>query len=169
MLFPSVAEAPLPEGALLQQFVESGEYTDCFVTHVDADVAFEKYVECFYTTRLFKAERFVLKRFVAISSSDVEAGELARNERQAFAAWNEHARTDNQLIMMDFRGQTCSWFMTAAEDAGTSLYFGSAVMRRQQTPTGRELRWTYRLLMGLHRLYSRALLRAARSRLIASG
>ena len=167
-LFPSVREAPLPTGALLQEFVDKGEYTDCFVTRVQGGVSFPAYIESFYTTLLFKAERLILKWAISRPSSDEEAELLARNEIHAFAAWKEHSRSDNQLVMMDFRGKTCSWFMATPDEGGTLLYFGSAVMRDQQTASGKEMKWTYRWLLGFHRLYSRALLRAARSRIVTT-
>jgi hypothetical protein len=76
ILFRSVDNAPLPDGALLQEFVVLGEYTDSFVVRVGSDVTFPTYVESFYTS-------------------------------------------------------------------------------------GRKMKWTYRCLLGFHRLYSRALLLAA--------
>jgi hypothetical protein len=167
-LFRSVSKAPLPEGALLQEFVDLGEYTDCFVVLVGQDVAFPEYVESFYTTSLFKAERLVLKFLISRPSTDEEARQISRNELHTFAAWKEHSRSDNQLVMMDFRQQTCSWFMLAPQMDGTLLYFGSAVMRKQETSSGRKMKWTYRCLLGFHRLYSRALLHAAAHRLVSS-
>ena len=164
-LISSVKESPLPNDALLQEFVDRGEYTDCFVTRVQRDIAFADYIESFYTTPLFKAERLILKWVVSRPSSDEEAKLLSRDEIQAFAAWTEHARTDHQLIMMDFREQTCSWFMLARDEGDSLLYFGSAVMRDQETSTGKDMKWTYRCLLGFHRLYSRALLSATARRL----
>lgn len=164
-LFSTVNEAPLPDGALLQEFVDRGEYTDCFVVSVGADVTFPEYVEAFYTTRLFKAERLILNWLISRPSTDEEARQVARNEIHAFAAWNEHSRSDNQLVMMDIRQQTCSWFMLMPQENGNRLYFGSAVMRGQETSSGRKMKWTYRCLLGFHRLYSRALLQAAARRL----
>ena len=155
-LFWSVNKAPLPDGALLLEFVDLGEYTDCIV-----DVTFSEYVESFYTTSLFKAERLVLKWLISLPSTDEEARQVSRNEIHAFAAWKEHSRSVNQLVMMDFRQQTCSWFMLAPQESGNRLYFGSAVMRNQETSSGRKMKWTYRCLLGFHRLYSRALLQAA--------
>lgn len=163
--FGSVSEVPLPSGTLLQEFVDRGEYTDCFAVHVPGVVAFSEYVQSFYTTRLFKAERLILKWLVSRPSTDEEAKKVSRNEIHSFAAWNEHSRSDNQLIMMDLRQQTCSWFMLVPKTNGSQLYFGSAVMRNQETSSGKEMKWTYRCLMGFHRLYSRALLSAAASRL----
>ena len=167
VVFPAIDEAPLPQGALLQAFADRGEYTDCFVTRVNATVPFPLYVESFYTTALFKAERLLLRWFIARPSTDDEAGRLARNELHAFAAWREHGRRDNQLVMMDFRGQTCSWFMLAPDGDGSLLYFGSAVMRNRETTAGKKMKWSYRALLGFHRLYSRALLQSARARVLA--
>ncbi len=165
-LFSLVNEAPLPDGALLQEFVDRGEYTDCFVAQVGNDVTFPMYVETFYTTRLFRLERLILKWLISRPSSDEEARQLARSETDEFAAWDEYSRADNQLIMMDFRQQTCSWFMLDCDDSGTRLYFGSAVMRDQNKASGKKMKWTYRALLGFHRLYSRALLQAAAGRLV---
>ncbi len=163
-----VTKAQLPDGALLQEFVDRGEYTDCFAIMVGNNVTFPEYVESFYTTSLFKAERLVLKWLISRPSTDEEARQVSRNETHAFAAWKEHGRSDNQLVMMDFRQQTCSWFMLVPQEKGNRLYFGSAVMRNQQTSRGRKMKWTYRSLLGLHRLYSRALLHVAARRLGAT-
>ena len=164
-LFSSVNEEPLPDGTLLQEFVDRGEYTDCFVATVGDVVTFPDYVEAFYTTGLFKAERLILKWLISRPSTDGEARQVSRNETHAFAAWNEHSRSENQLVMMDFRQQTCSWFMLVPQEKGNRLYFGSAVMRNQKASSGRKMKWTFRCLLGLHRLYSRALLQAAARRL----
>ena len=161
-----VTETPLPDGALLQEFVDRGEYTDCFVARAGGEVTFPMYVETFYTTRLFKLERLILKWLISRPSSDDEARQLSRNEIHAFAAWNEHNRSETQLVMMDFRQQTCSWFMLEPDESGSRLYFGSAVMRDEDESSGRKMKWTYRALLGFHRLYSRALLQAAAKRLI---
>lgn len=163
-LSASVNEVPLPDGALLQEFADRGDYTDCFVARTGSEVTFPAYVEAFYTTRLFKLERLILKWLFSRPSSDDEAGRLARGEMHAFAAWDEYDRTDNQLIMMDFRQQTCSWFMLQPGDSENHLYFGSAVMRRGRGTAGNRMPRAYRSLMGLHRLYSRALLHAAAGR-----
>ena len=160
-LFSSVNEAPLPDGALLREFVHRGEYTDCFVTHVSADITFPVYVESFYTTSLFKAERVILRWLISRPSTDEEARQISRNEIHEFAAWHEHSRSDDQLVMMDFRQQTCSWFMRVPNEDECLLYFGSAVMRDVETASGKGMKWTYRCLLGFHRLYSRALLQAA--------
>ena len=164
-LYSGINEADLPAGALLQEFANRGDYTDCFVTRLNGNVAFRQYVEAFYTTRLFRAERFILKYLASKPSTDEEARLLSRNETHSFAAWNEYRRADNQLIMMDFRQQTCSWFMLQREEGDSRLYFGSAVMRDRKSASGNEMKWTYRCLLGFHRLYSKALLHATANRL----
>lgn len=161
----SIAESPLPNDALLQRFVASGDYTDCFVTRIDTAVTFPAYVEAFYTTGVFKAERLVLRWLASLPSTDSGARALANNESSEFAAWKTLDREDNQLLLMDVRGRTCSWFMLLPDEGGSRLYFGSAVIKSRKTSSGRRMAWTFRSLLGAHRLYSRMLLRAARARL----
>lgn len=161
-----IIESALPGNSLLQRFVDSGDYTDCFVTRIDIDVTFPAYVEAFYTTTVFKAERLLLKWFVSRPSTDSEARALADNASNEFAAWRTLDRADDQILLMDLHGRTCSWLMLAPAGEGSLLYFGSAVIRSVKTTSGRRMGWTYRALLGFHRLYSRILLRAARARLL---
>jgi len=162
----SVIEATLPANALLHRFVKSGDYTDCFVTRIDGDFTFPTYVEAFYTTPVFKLERFILKWLVSRPSTDDEAQALANGASDKFAAWRMLDRTDNQLLLMDFRGNTCSWLMLARDRQCNNLFFGSAIVRNRKTSSGRRMGRTFRLLLGFHRLYSRILLRAARTNLL---
>ena len=147
-----------------------GAYADCYVTEVGRHVSHAEYVEAFYTTVLFKVERLLLAWFVSKPSTDAEAGQLAAGTLNSFAAWRVEARSANQLLLSDFQGRTRSWLMvTAGEDGAvedTRLYFGSAVVPVASAQSGtRTLGRGFRLLLGLHKLYSRALLFAARSRL----
>ncbi len=166
---PQVAVVPLPPGALLGRYSDD-HYTDCFCVDLAGDVSFPAYVEAFYRTWLFKAERLILKWLVAKPSKDEQAGQLARGEIDSFAAWSVEARSANQLLLCDFRGTTRSWLMAAPADrdgAGkTRLYFGSAVISAVQGPGGRsEMGRSFRWLLGMHKLYSRALLHAASNKL----
>ena len=133
---------------------------------IEAVVSLQDYVVAFYTTTLFKTERVILRWLASLPSTDAEARELVRGTRDTFAAWNVEDRSANQLLLIDVRQQTGSWFMCEAQTQGTRLYFGSVVFRRKETPLGRELHWSYRSLLSVHRLYSRALLAAARSRVL---
>ena len=148
-----IEECALPKSALLQEYVRSGAYTDCFSTYILSNVSLAVFVEAFYTTWLFKLERFILRIAVSKPSTDDEARRLSNGELERFAAWYVEDRAADQLLMCDFRDQTRSWFMVSPG----RIYFGSAVIPVQKS--------SYRLLLGFHRLYSRALLAAAKSRL----
>ena len=148
-----IEKGTLPENALLQKYAQSGAYTDCYSTRIDKDVSLADFVTSFYTTWLFKLERFILKVAIKRPSTDEGAASVARAESETFAAWSVEDRSEEQLLMCDFQGHTRSWFMVAPG----RLYFGSAVI-----PVDRK---SYSFLLGFHRLYSRLLLAAARSRL----
>jgi hypothetical protein len=148
-----IEKGALPSDALLQKYVQSGAYTDCYSTTISSEVSLLDFVTAFYTTWLFKLERIILRVAVSKPSTDEEAASLLRGERDKFAAWYVEDRAENQLLMCDFRDQTRSWFMVSPG----RIYFGSAVVPVQKN--------SFRWLLGLHRLYSRALLAAAKSRL----
>jgi hypothetical protein len=164
---PSVREFPLPDDALLARYAARGAFTDCYVADVAGSVSLPSYVEAFYTGRLFKLERGLLGVFVSAPSTDEEAGALAAGRRDRFAAWTVEARTDDQLLMCDLAGRTRSWFrVSRSDDPGTTrLYFGSAVVPQVDRASGRaRMSLTFRLLLGFHAVYSRALLSAAAAR-----
>ncbi|MEN8205628.1 MAG: hypothetical protein ABFS24_06420 [Pseudomonadota bacterium] len=126
----------------------------------------------FYTTRVFKLERLILKLAVSRPSTDAQAKQLAAGSIDTFAAWDVEARSENQLLMCDFRSRTRSWLMVVPmESTGgtrTRLYFGSAVVPVRNSRTGKvTLGFVFRALLGFHRVYSVVLLSAARSRLEA--
>ena len=162
----AIQPCELPPGALLRRYTETGAYTDCFRVDVPGDVTHAQYVEAFYTTWLFKLERFILAWLVKKPSTDAEARALARGERTKFAAWRVEERVGNQLVMRDFQGKTCSWLMVESLPASTRLYFGSGIAPRVDRVTGeKRMGRGFSLLLGFHKMYSRALLSAARSRL----
>tara|TARA_R110002096_G_scaffold97263_4_gene216700 strand:+ start:13282 stop:13782 length:501 start_codon:yes stop_codon:yes gene_type:complete len=165
-MFKDIDKPSLPEHALLQKYRESGDYTDCYRTKIESPVSHREFVKAFYTTWLFRLERFILKWLLSKPSSDDEVQRLVNAQQDKFAAWTVEARAENQLLMCDFRGRTRSWFMTARDGDATFLYFGSAVIRASTSASGEpELGKSISLLMGFHKLYSRALLSAARVRL----
>jgi len=163
-----IAPRPIPEHALLARYSGNGGYTDCYVTELPGSYSHAEFVAAFYTTWLFKLERAILRWFVRRPSTDSEVHQLARGQREAFAAWTVEARAPNQLLLRDFLGNTRSWLMIESRSDGgaTRLYFGSAVVPRVDSRTGeKKLGTSFRALLGFHRRYSRALLAAARSRL----
>lgn len=164
----TVQGCPLPEEALTQRYRASGAYTDCFFTELARPVTHAEFVEAFYTTGLFRLERWILRLCVARPSSDAEARALARGKRDSFAAWSVEARAPGQILLRDFTGRTCSWLMVAnAERAlGSRLYFGSVVIPVLDAASGKPgLGPVHGKLLGFHTLYSRLLLRAAARRL----
>lgn len=166
LIVTSVKKFELPEHALLQRYRLSGAYTDCYCIDSRKSVSQRDYVVAFYTTWLFKVERVILKWLVSKPSSDDDARRLADSEQNAFAAWTVEERSENQLLMCDFRNRTRSWLMTETDGDGTRLYFGSAVVPNAKNAANEpELGKGFSLLLGFHKLYSRALLSAARSRL----
>ncbi|MBM3373142.1 MAG: hypothetical protein FJY44_04640 [Betaproteobacteria bacterium] len=165
-----IVAQPLPATALLTRHAASGAYTDCFCTEIEGCCTHAEFVEAFYTTPLFKLERLILRLALARPSTHAEARQLARGERDQFAAWTVEARAAHQLLLADMGGRTRYWLMTEALEAGartrTRLFFGSAVLTRRDAQGGRHSPgWGFSVLLGVHRLYSRALLAAARRRL----
>jgi hypothetical protein len=166
-----IEEMELPDISLLYRYQIEGAYTDCYVTDIPGDISQAEYVEAFYTTPLFKLERWILSWLAFRPSTDEEANALALAKRDKFAAWDVEDRNINQLLMCDFQGSTRSWLMSEPGESGesTRLYFGSAVVGKTDKHTGeKRLGTIYRLLMGFHKRYSRALLKAAVKRLSRS-
>ncbi|MDX2220026.1 MAG: hypothetical protein SF172_13475 [Burkholderiales bacterium] len=164
----STRDVALPSVALLARYNDGHSFTDSYVTEIDGTVPLAAFVEAFYTTWLFKLERFILTWLVRRPSTDEQARALAAGKASAFAAWRVENRNDHQLLMN--AGRTCSWFMVepvvGRERAATRLYFGSAVIAKADAAGGKpELGFVFNALLGFHKLYSRVLLSAARARL----
>jgi len=168
----TVTSCELPHGALLQSQQAAGAFTDCYCVELEAKVTQAAFVRAFYTTRLFRLERLVLAWLARKPSSDGQAGELAHGTRDDFAVWRVEQREPDQLLLVDQTGRTRSWLMTQAQEtrtapAATRLYFGSALVPRVDRRTGRRSYGPlFAPLLGFHKLYSRALLRAAASSLM---
>jgi hypothetical protein len=153
-----VVAQDLPAGTLIQGYEGAGAYTDCFVTCVPGEFSQAAYVEAFYTSWLFKLERLVLAVLVGKPSTDSEARALARGETDRFAAWSVEARTEDQILNRDYQSATRSWLMSRRDAGVTWLYFGTVVTSRSGgAPRG----GVFKALLGFHRIYARALLRAA--------
>jgi hypothetical protein len=158
----------LPAAALLRKYVDGVSYTDCYRIRVARFVSHADYLEAFYTTPLFRVERWILAALVASPSSDEQVRQLAAGETDTFAAWSVEARAENQLLLCDLNHRTRSWLMTEAADDpdATWLYFGSAVVPRIDPHSARpSLGAIYSALLGFHKLYSRALLHSCVARL----
>jgi hypothetical protein len=167
----SIRSCALPDGAFLAAYARAGAYTDCYSTDIARPVTQADYVEAFYTGALFKLERRLLAWFIARPSTDAQARALASGALSSFAAWHVEQRSASQLLMCDLHGRTRSWLMVAPQGEGlaafTRLYFGSAVVPVSRKSSGRAtMGFAFKALLGFHKVYSRALLHAARSRLM---
>ncbi len=163
----AIRKSELPRESLLAEYVDA--YTDCYSVAVQQRVSPSDFVEAFLTSRVFKLERWVLAWLVAKPSNNLQAKALARSEIGEFAAWRVENRSADQLLLCDFTGRTRSWLMSGIDSdnpAMTRLYFGSAVVPKIDAISG-EAKYgiAFNLLLAFHRLYSRALLRSAISRL----
>ncbi len=136
-----------------------------------AAVTQAQFVEAFYTTPLFKAERFIIKILASRPSTDQEAKDLAAGTTDTFAAWQVTHRSPEQLLLKAQIGRSSSWLMAAPEPASkgqkTTLFFGSAIAGgRTNQETGRQpFRIAFSAVLGLHDVYSRLLLQAAARKL----
>ncbi len=159
----NISASELPSGAFLAEYSKTGAYTDCYSVEVSQHVDLPEYVEAFYTTPIFKIERFILARLAGMPSIDRDAHDLAHGQVSRFAAWEVESRASDQVILA--AGRTRSWLMVDSIESGDSpscrLYFGSAVV-----PAGSgKLGWHFKALLGFHKLYSRILLGSAVRRL----
>jgi hypothetical protein len=159
-----------PLQALHHRYKDEGAYVDCYTTVVLGAISHPQFVEAFYTTWLFKLERWVLFLLLSKPSTDEQARQLANGDLNTFAAWSVEGRAENQLLMRDFQSKTRSWLMVAQEGgegtAITRLYFGSVIIADIDKPSGkRKLSLAFKVLLPIHKLYARALLAAARYRL----
>ena len=163
-----VRSAEVPAQSLLRRYTESGAYVDCYATEISAFATHAQFVEAFYTTPLFKLERLLLRLLISRPSTDTEAKQLAHGELSSFAAWRVESRAPNEILLA--AGCTRSWLMVSPSGehpaSGTRLMFGSAVVPRRSAKLGRSSFGAgFHALLGFHKLYSRALLHSAMSRL----
>ena len=163
-----VRPTAVPQACLLQRYAGSGAYADCYTTEIAGQATHARFVAAFYTTPLFKLERLLLGLLAGRPSTDAQATELAQDRRDAFAAWQVEARSTDELLLR--AGRTRSWLMVSSLPGGaTRLWFGSAVLPARSGTSGPpRLGASFHALLGFHRLYSRALLASARSRLSRS-
>lgn len=167
MPFKNINLIDLPDESLLKTYESEGTFTDCYTVNLNTAVTFEQYVQNFYSTPLFKVERFLLKVFAGYPSSDETAKLLANGETDKFAAWTVEGRSKNQILLCDVSGRTRSWLMLDRRtDTGSQLYFGSAVVRKLNPKSGKtEMGRLFKILLGFHKLYSKLLLNSAKEKL----
>jgi len=160
-----ITPAPLPEASFLAAYARQGAFTDCYGTSVLGTVTIGEFVFAFYTTPLFKVERWLLAAVLRRPSSDEQASRLAAATSDRFSAWKVERRSGDEILLD--AGRTRSWLSVVPQPGAqpsTRLLFGSAVVPLR---SGGGLGFVFHALLGFHRLYSRLLLAAARRRLVA--
>src|SRR5688572_12967157 len=95
----SVEKCSVPANALLANYSMDGTYTDCYATEIPGQISLAEFVFAFYTTYVFKLERFILKWMVAKPSVDAQARQLADGASERFAAWHVENRNENEILM----------------------------------------------------------------------
>ena len=152
----------VPRDGLLQAYVGKGAtYTDCFEVMSPHAVALPELIEAFYTTWLFRMERAVLSVLMRRWIPDAEVHALAQGGER-FAVWQVEAREGSQILLKERSGHTRSYLAVSGKEGGvTRLIFGSAVV----APEGKPLGMFMHLLLPLHRLYAKALIRLAERKL----
>jgi hypothetical protein len=166
----SIETNQIPANTMLKQYSGNGAYVDCYSTEITGQVSFGDYIIAFYTTPLFRLERFILTWAVSKPSTDKQVRQLADGEVEQFAAWQVEGRSENEMLLCDLVGRTRSWLMAVpintANGTRTQLYFGSAVVPKQNPRTGQlSLGFNYQALLGFHKVYSVLLLYSAKLRL----
>lgn len=159
---------PPPDSLLARLAAERHAFADAYTLELPRAVSLAEFVESFYTTPLFKVERALIA-LLGKPASDAMARAVARGEGPRIAVWTVEAREGDELLMHEDSGATRSWFKAqAGKGGGTTLWFGSAVVPRQRgAGEGARMGRVFHALLGFHRWYSRALLKAAARRLSA--
>lgn len=161
-----IVEAESPDGALTDRYMKAGAFTDCYFVDIPAEISLVQYIEAFYTTPLFRLERNILTLMARRPATDEDAVALALGSATAFSAWEVESRDSHQILLRDFTGKTGTWLMVQGAQtsgvASTRLFFGSVVVPKKVSARGEgDYGVLFSLLEPFHRVYSRALLKAA--------
>lgn len=169
-----VEQQPVPNDALLRTYRGGnrpelwGHYQDCFAVRVDRAVTLSQWVVAFYTSPVFRIERFILRLLAKAPSLDQQAQDVVEGRRETFAVWVVGARTTDQLLMCDRYGKTRSWFRVVPQGTGgTLLQFGSAVAARRTADGAAVMSGRFKALLRFHKRYSILLIGAARNRALS--
>src|SRR3546814_8469253 len=114
---PKIHATRLPNGALLEQYSASGAYTDCYSATLVGHISLADFMGVFYTTPIFKLERWILAKVLQLPSTDQEAQLLAQGRITRFAAWSVEARQLAQTVLA--AGRTRSWLMALPVGTGS--------------------------------------------------
>ncbi len=156
---------------MLKRYEHDRSYIDCYYMDLPRAISIDEYVSAFYTTTLFKVERCILALAAGRRSTDAGAQKLALGLVSDFAIWSVEDRAIHELLLRDVLGRTRSWLMVklsgTSDSISTRLYFGSAVMPKSRPTTGKaSFGFAFHALYGFHHMYTKALMRAARTKLL---
>jgi hypothetical protein len=161
----SIERCPVPANTILDKYLQNGAYIDCYSTLVHDKITFPEFIFGFYTTPLFRLERWILTLLISKPSTDQEARGMADGLSNTFAAWTVESRDENEILMCDFAGRTRSWLRITPMKDHTRLYFGSAVILSRRARAGiPTLGFGFQALLAFHRMYSILLLYSAKSK-----
>lgn len=155
---------PTLEDSFLNVYRQQRAYTDSYALDFSHGVTLSQYVEAFYSSKVFKIERWLLNCLFNCYANDELAGCLGRGEVSQFSIWTVEMRDDEQLLLCDVFQRTRSWLMCRQSpdpSKGTQLYFGSAVLPKRHSTDGKPVfGCAFHALHGFHHAYSQALLRS---------
>lgn len=140
-----------------------GLYQDCFSVPVDRVVSLSEFVFEFYSSPVFRLERWLLGLVLGAKASEADLKAVAAGVSKEFSVWRVADRTVTQLLLCDRFERTRSWLRVLPLGGGrTLLQFGSAVAARRNPADGTlKLDTLILSLLWFHALYSRILLWAA--------
>jgi hypothetical protein len=102
----SIEKCTVIPNSLLASYAENG-YADSYYTELPGHISMEDYVFSFYTTTLFKLERFILTWTVLKPSNDLQAKELMDGktlpqgtQTQATGGTKVSRRTQERILKM---------------------------------------------------------------------
>src|SRR5271154_45861 len=101
----SVTREPVPEDSLLRTYRGGarpwrwGKYGDCFSLIADREVSLSGFVFAFYSSWVFRPERWLLAAATRAPASDQEARAVADGSAATFAVWYVGERSATQLLM----------------------------------------------------------------------
>ena len=158
---PNIQKCAIPSDSLLETYSSNG-YADSYRTEIHGHVSLAQLIAGFYTTSLFRLERFILKHVARKPSTDTQVQDLADGKTNQFAAWTVEKRNDHEILMRDMLGRTRSWLMVQHANENTILYFGSAVVPGKSRSGKASLGFIFVALLGFHKIYSILLLSFAK-------
>lgn len=159
-----VEERDSPKDSLLHQYTEKpGCHADAFMAEINFTPSLKDYITAMFGSPVFRIERVLLAVAAATPTFKKDLTAFALAEKDSFALWKTMERSDQELLMEVEKGRVRTWLMVEPTEGETSkLWFGSAIVPKT-TPSREvgDIGFTFKALMGFHKLYSRILLLAA--------